>query len=144
MASVSPASADDTSSIQAKKTVNKKIKVLVVEDEPILSQSLAIELESYNYDVTTADNGEDGLNFFYKIKPDVVLLDLLMPKKNGFEVLEELKTKNLLDSAHIIVLTNLGQEEDKKKAMALGAKHFFVKSAIDLEDLVNFIAKILA
>jgi len=126
------------------KDKNKKIKILVMEDEPILSQSLVIELQSYGYQVFSADNGEDGLKIFYKEKPQVLLLDLLMPKKNGFEVLEELKAKKMLTAAQIVALTNLGQEEDKKKAMALGAKHFFVKSAIDLEDLVNFIAKILA
>lgn len=115
-----------------------------MEDEPILSQALSIELNSYGYSVFTADNGEDGLKIFCKEHPDVLLLDLLMPKENGYEVLEELKSRKLLNSAKILVLSNLGQEEEKKRAMALGAKHFFVKSSIDLEDLMAFIGKLLS
>jgi two-component system response regulator RpaA len=125
--------------------VQKKIhKILVIEDEPILSQAMTAELECFGYDVVTADNGVDGLKAYYKGQPDLVLLDLLMPKKNGFEVLQELKAKKLLDTAPVIVLTNLGQDEEKKKAISLGAKHFFVKSSITLEDLVGFIGKLLA
>jgi len=114
-----------------------------MEDEPILSQAMTIELNSYGFTVLAAENGEDGLKLFYQESPDVLLLDLLMPRKNGFEVLKELKSKKLLTRSHIIVLTNLGQEDEKKKALALGAKYFFVKSSIDLEDLTKFIVKML-
>jgi DNA-binding response OmpR family regulator len=131
----------DTST--ASKSSQKGRKILVMEDEPILSQALTIELNSYGYEVSVADNGEDGMNMLYKNPPDLLLLDLLMPKKNGYEVLQELKAKKLFGKMKVIVFSNLGQEEEKKKAIALGAKHFFVKSAIDLEDLVAFIQKLL-
>ena len=131
----------DTST--ASKSSQKGRKILVMEDEPILSQALTIELNSYGYEVSVADNGEDGMNMLYKNPPDLLLLDLLMPKKNGYEVLQELKSKKLFGKMKVIVFSNLGQEEEKKKAIALGAKHFFVKSAIDLEDLVAFIQKLL-
>ncbi len=122
----------------------KMAKILIMEDEPILSQALTIELNSYGYTVFAADNGVDGLEMFYKEKPDLVLLDLLMPKKNGYEVLEELKSKKMLHGLKVIVLSNLGQDDEKKRAIALGAKNFFVKSSIDLEDLTAFIGKMLA
>lgn len=125
-------------------TKAKLAKILIMEDEPILSQALTIELNSYGYTVLAADNGVDGLEIFYKEKPDLVLLDLLMPKKNGYEVLEELKSKKLLHGLKVIVLSNLGQVDEKKRAIALGAKNFFVKSSIDLEDLTSFIGKMLA
>lgn len=125
-------------------TKAKMAKILIMEDEPILSQALTIELNSYGYTVLAADNGVDGLDIFYKEKPDLVLLDLLMPKKNGYEVLEELKSKKLLHGLKVIVLSNLGQDDEKKRAIALGAKNFFVKSSIDLEDLTAFIGKMLA
>lgn len=128
----------------AKKTKETMAKILVMEDEPILSLALTIELNSHGYKVFTADNGVDGLKIFYKEKPDLVLLDLLMPQKNGYEVLEELKSKKLLHSVKVIVLSNLGQDDEKKRAIALGAKNFFVKSSIDLEDLTSFIGKMLA
>jgi DNA-binding response OmpR family regulator len=120
------------------------VKILIMEDEPILSQALSIELKSYGYTVLTADNGLDGLKIFYKEKPSLVLLDLLMPKKNGYEVLEELKSKKLHHDVPIIVLSNLGQDEEKKRALALGAKYFFIKSSIDLGELTAFIKKLLA
>lgn len=127
-----------------KKTKAKMAKILIMEDEPILSLALTIELNSYGYKVFAADNGVDGLKIFYKEKPDLILLDLLMPKKNGYEVLEELKSKKLLHGLKVIVLSNLGQDDEKKRAIALGAKNFFVKSSIDLEDLTSFIGKMLA
>ena len=125
------------------KSAQKIRKILVMEDEPILSQALTIELNSYGYEVSVADNGEDGMNMLYKNPPDLLLLDLLMPRKNGYEVLQELKAKKLFGKIQVIVFSNLGQEEEKKKAISLGAKHFFVKSSIDLEDLVAFIQKLL-
>ena len=125
------------------KSAQKIRKILVMEDEPILSQALTIELNSYGYEVSVADNGEDGMNMLYKNPPDLLLLDLLMPRKNGYEVLQELKAKKLFGKIQVIVFSNLGQEEEKKKAISLGAKHFFVKSSIDLEDHVAFIQKLL-
>ncbi|MFO0780337.1 MAG: response regulator [Candidatus Gracilibacteria bacterium] len=127
-----------------KKTKAKMAKILIMEDEPILSLALTIELNSYGYKVFAVDNGVDGLKIFYKEKPDLILLDLLMPKKDGYEVLEELKAKKLLHGLKVIVLSNLGQDDEKKRAIALGAKNFFVKSSIDLEDLTSFIGKMLA
>lgn len=118
-------------------------KILIMEDEPILSQALFIELSSHGYTVLTADNGVDGLKSFYKEKPSMVLLDLLMPKKNGYEVLEELKSKKMLRDVPVIVLSNLGQDEEKKRALALGAKYFFIKSSIDLNELTVIIKKLL-
>ena len=123
---------------------SKKNKVLVVEDEPILSMALSIELSSKGYTVFTADNGEEGLKAIRKDKPEVVLLDLLMPVMDGFQVLEELKKDKSFSHLKVVVLTNLGQEEDEKKAKELGANHFFVKSATELSYLSKLVDKLIA
>ena len=125
------------------KTNSKTHKILVLEDEPILQKALVIQLESAGYSVLESDNGEDGLKLILDEKPALVLLDLLMPKKNGFELMEELIKLKLIKKVPIVVLSNLGQEGDKEKAMKLGAVDYFVKSDTDLADLVKMIKKII-
>jgi DNA-binding response OmpR family regulator len=125
------------------KTNSKTHKILVLEDEPILQKALVIQLESAGYSVLESDNGEDGLKLIVDEKPALVLLDLLMPKKNGFELMEELIKLKLIKKVPIVVLSNLGQEGDKEKAMKLGAVDYFVKSDTDLADLVKMIKKII-
>src|SRR3989338_3862411 len=98
-------------------------KILLAEDEQAISKVLALKLVNSGYDVTTVDNGEKALAELAKNKYDLLLLDLLMPKVDGWSVLEKLKGSNL----KIIVTSNLGQEEDIKKAKALGALDFFIK-----------------
>jgi DNA-binding response OmpR family regulator len=119
------------------------IKVLVMEDEPILLKALTIELGGAGCEVMTADNGEDGMKFIDTFQPDVLLIDLLMPVKDGYQVLTELGEKNLLDTYPAIVLSNLGLEEERKRAMDLGAKSFFIKSDTDLSQVVDLIRSTL-
>ncbi|HLG26080.1 MAG TPA: response regulator [Candidatus Gracilibacteria bacterium] len=117
--------------------------VLVVEDEPILSKALQLELDSAGFHSIAVDNGQDALK---KIKAgglDLVLLDLLIPVKSGFEVLKEMQKADLTQKIPVIVLSNLGQDEDKRKTKELGAKDFFVKSDTDLGKLVSLIRKII-
>ena len=114
-----------------------------MEDEPILLKALTIMLAGGGYQVVSSDNGKDGLELVKAEKPDLLLLDLLMPVMDGFEVLQELQSTHLIKSLPVIALTNLGQDEDKKKAIALGAKYFFVKSATNLDDLIALIGKII-
>jgi DNA-binding response OmpR family regulator len=123
--------------------MENKIKVLVMEDEPILLKALTIELGGAGCEVMTADNGEDGMKFIDTFQPDVLLIDLLMPVKDGYQVLTELGEKNLLDTYPAIVLSNLGLEEERKRAMDLGAKSFFIKSDTDLSQVVDLIRSTL-
>lgn len=123
--------------------MENKIKVLVMEDEPILLKALTIEIGGAGCDVQTADNGDDGLKMIEGFQPDVLLIDLLMPVKDGYQVLAELGEKKLLDKYPAIVLSNLGLDEERKKAMDLGAKSFFIKSDTDLSQVVDLIRSTL-
>jgi two-component system alkaline phosphatase synthesis response regulator PhoP len=124
-----------------KKSKNKRI--LVVEDEPILSKALTIQLSGAGYDVSTTDNGVDGLNLIKEGTPDLVLLDLLIPDKNGIEVLKDLHDLKLTEKIPVIVLTNSGRKEDREQAMEFGVSNFFIKSETDLNDLVVLVKKII-
>lgn len=112
-------------------------KILIVEDEEFLSRALADNLELEGCSVDIARDGEDAMAHIKKNRPDVVLLDLLMPKKDGFFVIEEVKNDPELRSIPIIVLSNLGGDEDIKKAISLGADDYFVKSQHPVQEVVD-------
>lgn len=112
-------------------------KILIIEDEQDLREMYKIKLESVGFKVITADNGDSGLKAISKEKPDIVLLDLIMTKKNGFQVLEELKKNKKNNNLAVIVLSNLGQDDDISLALELGAKDYLIKAQISLDDLVE-------
>lgn len=114
-------------------------KVLIVEDDAALSNILQLKLTSEGFAVTNAYDGEAGLKAIQEGSFDVILLDLIMPKMNGFAVLEEVKKHNI--STPIIVCSNLGQDEDIKKAKEFGVKDYYIKSEMSLNDVVELIKK---
>ena len=118
-------------------------KIIIVEDEQILLKALSIQLLSANFIVLTASNGEAGLDLIKKEKPDAVLLDILMPKMNGFEVLEALKKDEATKNIPVIVLSNQASEEEQKKGLSLGAADYYVKSSTDLGDLTAKVQAVL-
>lgn len=119
--------------------LNKKI--LVVEDEEDLREMYSTKIASAGYKVFTATCGDEGLKAIRKEKPDLVLLDLIMPRKNGFDVLEELKKDKKLTKVPIMVLSNLCQDEDMQLVEEMGAVDYIVKSQVKLDDLVLKIDK---
>ena len=114
-------------------------KILIVEDERPLAKALELKLTHEGFDVDSAPNGELAIEAIHKNKYDLVILDIIMPKMNGFEVLEKLHK----EKTYIIVLSNLTQDEDKKKAMEMGAKEFFIKSNTPITKIVSNIKNIL-
>ena len=112
-------------------------KIIVVEDEPILLKALNIELLSAGFEVLSATAGDSGLELISKEKPDAVLLDLLLPKMNGFEILRQLQENPQLKTIPVIVLSNLGQKDEQKKALGLGAIDYFIKSNTNLDGVVE-------
>lgn len=112
------------------------IKVLVVEDDPFLSKVYESSFAGAGYTMAYAHDGEEALQLMSSFHPDVVLLDLVMPKKDGFEVLEAVKADPTLSGCKIVVLSNLGQPEDKAKCLALGAVDYLIKTDIAILDLV--------
>jgi DNA-binding response OmpR family regulator len=102
-------------------------KVLVVDDEPHVVRTLTFVLKKEGYEVFSATNGEEAVNQVHELKPDLIFLDVMMPKKNGYEVCQELKSQADFNSIYIIVLSAKGQEADKEKAISLGANEFITK-----------------
>ena len=105
-----------------------KQHILLVEDDGFLASIYAQKLELEGFDVSLATNGEDGLRLATKDIPDLILLDLVMPKLNGFEVLERLKQEDATKKIPVLVLTNLGQREDVERCMQLGAAGYVIKA----------------
>ncbi len=106
--------------------MNEK-KILIVDDEPYVVRSLTFVLKKEGYDVSSAANGEEALAKVRQSKPNLMFLDVMMPKKNGYEVCQEVKSDSDLSSVHIIMLTAKGQEADREKGLSLGADEFMTK-----------------
>ena len=121
----------------------RKQKILIVEDEAILQKALQEILLQENYEVISALDGELGLKMASSETPDMVLLDLILPKMDGFEVLEALKKDERTKKIPIIILTNLGGTEDVQKALVLGATNYIVKADHDLSEIVEKIKGII-
>jgi DNA-binding response OmpR family regulator len=106
---------------------NRERRILVVDDEPHVIRSLTFVLEKEGYDVSSAANGEEAMAKIQESKPKLVFLDVMMPKKNGYEVCKEVKSNSSLSDIHIIMLTAKGQEADRKKGLDSGADEFMTK-----------------
>lgn len=122
---------------------NKKLsKILIAEDEKTMSKALDLKLQKSGFKTRVAYDGEQALEFLAKEKFDLLLLDLMMPKKDGFSVLSEMLKKN--DKTPVIVSTNLSQMEDMARAQALGAKDYFIKSDTSIAEVVGHVKRLLA
>ena len=104
-----------------------KKKILVVDDEPYILRSLTFVLSRAGYDVCSATNGEEAVAAVRDSKPDLMFLDVMMPKMNGYEVCREIKSDPTLSDIHVIMLTAKGQEADREKGLSLGADEFITK-----------------
>ncbi|MFH0873699.1 MAG: response regulator [Candidatus Komeilibacteria bacterium] len=116
--------------------LTKSIKVLVVEDDPFLSKVYQSSFSASGYVMDYAHDGHEALEHMRTFRPDIVLLDLVMPRQDGFEVLELMQQDVSLAGIKVVVLTNLGQPEDKAKCLSLGAVDYLVKTDIAIMDLV--------
>ncbi len=113
------------------------MKILIVEDEEILSKVLKEKFEREDFEAFLAVDGEEVLPSAKKNKPDLILLDLILPKKSGFEVLSDLKADSELKIIPVIVLSNLGQDEEIKNALRLGAVDYLVKTQHPINEVVE-------
>ncbi len=117
------------------------MKVLIVEDEVSLAEMLGEQLKSENFEVNIAHDGEAGLAAAEQYRPDIILLDLIMPRKNGLEVLADLKANEELKSIPVIVLSNLDGDINIQNAIALGAADYIVKAHFNPQEIVEKIKK---
>ena len=117
-------------------TQEKKYKIALIEDEKFLLGAMRDKLQREGFEVYTATNGNLGLEVIKKEKPDLVLLDLIMPVKSGFEVLEDLQKENGLKKIPVIILSNLGQESDIQKGKELGAVDYLIKADFKMKEVI--------
>lgn len=121
------------------------MKIVIVEDDEILSRVMAAEFAEAGFEVFQAFDGEAGLALVRDKKPGFILLDLILPKKHGFEVLTELKKSPDTKDIPVIILTMLNQDDDIKKGLQLGANDYIVKSQHAVAEIVekvkNFFGK---
>jgi|SRR3989344_1830673 len=121
----------------------KNAKILFVEDEPTLSQPLASRLTREGFVVTLAQDGEEAFQKLQKEDPDLMLLDLCLPRQSGFEILEYLAAKKNAHPAPIIVLSNLSSAEDTSRAKELGAYDYLVKFRTSHDEILEHIRSCL-
>lgn len=120
-----------------KKPVSNKPVVLLVEDDLFLYKVLSARLKDEGMDVTVANDGEEAVADAIKLVPVLMLLDLILPKKSGFEVLKELRKNKTTSKIEVLVLSNLGQQDDVAQMEKLGIREYLVKADYSLTEMVE-------
>ena len=121
-----------------------KKKILLVEDDPFISEMYTTKFDRAGYDVETAMTGKEGLMKATEWGPDIILLDILIPEMDGFEVLSQVKKNPATSKIPVMMLTNLGQKEDIEKGAALGAAAYVVKAHFTPQEVVDKVKTLLA
>ena len=119
-------------------------RILLAEDDRFLRKAAETALKRQGFTVLAAVDGEEALRMARTEAPDLILLDLIMPKLQGFEVLRALKADAATAATPVIILSNLGQDSDVKQAMEAGAAGYFVKANLSLQALVKQVGEMLA
>ncbi|MFC1609132.1 response regulator transcription factor [Patescibacteria group bacterium] len=120
-----------------------KKKILIVEDDIELKDMLKEFLVEEGFDVVSASDGESGVQSTIEELPDLILLDIILPRKSGYEVLEEIKSNDKTKAIPVMVLTNLSSLDDIQKALDLGATNYLVKGDYKLQEVVTKIRAVL-
>lgn len=112
-------------------------KILIIEDDKFLRELIAQKLIKEEYDISEAADGEEGIKKIEEEKPDLILLDLILPGIDGFEVLSQMKNNPALTSIPVIILSNLGQKEDVEKGLKLGAVDYLIKAHFTPAEIID-------
>ena len=116
-------------------------KILIVEDEEIIYSLLEKKLTGEGYEVSIAKDGVEGLEKMREVKPDLILLDIVMPRKGGFEVMEEMQRDETLKDIPVIVISNSGQPVELDKAKEMGARDWLIKTEFDPQEVIEKVKK---
>ena len=119
-------------------------KVLLVEDDVNLRDIYTARLTAEHYQIVTASDGEEALTVAMRERPDIVLLDIMIPKISGFDVLDILRSTPEIKNTKVIIMTALSQDTDRSKGESLGANKYLIKSQVTLEDVVKAVKDSLA
>lgn len=122
----------------------KKPKVLMIEEDHFLRKIYRNKFTLVGFEFLEATNGVEGLNKVISEKPDLILLDIILPLKNGFDVLIDIRSNKNTKDIPVIILSNLGQESDIKRGLSLGAQEYLVKTDINLSGVVKKVKEWLA
>ncbi len=118
--------------------------ILIVEDDKFLRELMSRKLREEGYEVEEAIDGEEGLKQAQEGSPDIILLDLILPGMDGFEVLENIKEDPKLSEVPLIILSNLGQRDDIEKGLRLGADDYLVKAHFTPTEIIDKIKKVVS
>ncbi|HAT68224.1 MAG: hypothetical protein A2481_03955 [Candidatus Yonathbacteria bacterium RIFOXYC2_FULL_47_9] len=124
--------------------MDDKKKILIIEDDAVLRDVLAEKLENNGYIIDRAEDGVVAMERVRAVKPDLILLDILMPRKNGIEVLEELHADQDLQNIPVIIISNSGQPLEIARAQELGARDFLAKAVFDPNEVLGKVQRVLA
>ena len=124
-------------------TTEKKVKIILVEDDKFLSRMYKTKLDMEGFEVHTAFDGKTGLAMIQKESPDVLLLDIILPKLEGWDIIKQMKKDPATKNIPIIVLSNLGSDEDVAKAKLYGVKDYLVKAHFIPREVIAKIKKII-
>jgi DNA-binding response OmpR family regulator len=119
-------------------------KVLLVEDDEMLHGMYTQKFKNQGYDVVSAYNGADGVKLAESEHPDIILLDVIMPKMDGFVALKKIRKGETTAKIPVVLLTNLGQEEDVRKGRELGANDYFIKANHTPQEVVDKVKALLS
>ena len=119
-------------------------KILIIEDDPLMSRMYEKIFKFEGYEVEMAADGEEGLGKIKTAKPTLVLLDIMMPKMNGLQVLEKVKADPETKAVPVVMLTNLAGQQDAEKALSMGAVKYIIKSEYEPKQVANMVKEILA
>ncbi len=119
-------------------------KVLLVEDDEMLHGMYTQKFKNQGYDVVSAYNGADGVKLAESEQPDIILLDVIMPKMDGFVALKKIRKGETTAKIPVVLLTNLGQEEDVRKGRELGANDYFIKANHTPQEVVDKVKALLS
>lgn len=122
----------------------QSVKILIVEDDKFLQKILVTKFTKEGFDVRVASDGEEALAMVKADSPSIVLLDIILPKSTGYEVLTAIKTDPRTARLPVIVLSNLGQEEDISRARQIGAMDFLVKANYSINEVVQKVKELYA
>lgn len=129
---------------QPVQTTDKQPIILIVEDETFLANLLLLRFKKEGFNVVQAFNGVEALDKLEVQHPDIVILDLILPQKNGFEVLESISQNPQLTDIPVIIVSNLGQDSDVERGKLLGAIDYYVKARLSIDELVGKVRGLLA
>lgn len=123
---------------------NKKIVIFLVDDDDFLLEMYALKFKASGFDIEVAHGGDEALTKFKEgLKPDVMLLDVVMPKMDGFEFLEEVKKEKLLGNCLVMILSNLGNKDDVDRGKQLGVSDYIVKASFTPTEVVEKVKLLL-